>query len=218
MQNKTTLQEQALLNYDFAIRHHLPLDSFYSVSPHHSGIYPIVDDLYDIWSRVFLVKATSTDYYPENTVYRRRGFVHPSTGIMVLPRQTCGIWSIAHQDPNWVDHTRITPNVTRTIIYTPVNVFMTHWNNYANDRLAIRLFRDVFEKITKTTKIRLNSLQPLDTAQKYFEIFPQDRELIWTNICNQKKLLAISKFDSSLCENFPKFIIIGPQKTGKLIH
>ena len=36
----------------------------YSVAPHHSGVYPIHEQLYDAWKRVWDIEVTSTEEYP----------------------------------------------------------------------------------------------------------------------------------------------------------
>lgn len=44
--------------------HGIPVDSGYSVSPHHSGVYPVHEILYDAWKKVWNVRVTSTEEYP----------------------------------------------------------------------------------------------------------------------------------------------------------
>lgn len=149
---------------------------------------------------------------------------------MVVPRQTCGIWTHTNRASDFLKNRTSTSDaetasearrrvheVVRTIVYNPVNVFMTHWTNYASDRLAIELFRRVFTLVRQSTRLRLLALPPLDMARKYFQIFPDDREFLWTNVCADRKLLAIWRPLNStrLCANLPRFIILGPQKTGK---
>ena len=54
----------------------------YSVAPHHSGVYPVHEPLYEAWKKVWGIVATSTEEYPHLKPDRlRRGFVHK--GIMV---------------------------------------------------------------------------------------------------------------------------------------
>ena len=220
--NSSVVQEQALLNYRFTVDHDLPTDSFYSVSPHHSGIYPVSESLYNTWSNVFLVRASSTESYPhQKPAYLRRGFIHPNSGIMVMPRQTCGIWShtnfVADLSNSTYSLSRRAIDTARTIAYNRVNVFMTHWTNYASDRLALGLFRHAFESILKWTRLNLVALPPVRMAQTYFDLFPQDREPLWTNVCADKRHLAIWSLNSTVyCQNVPRFIILGPQKTGYL--
>lgn len=70
----------------------IPTDSGYSVSPHHSGVYPAHEVLYQAWKKVWNIRVTSTEEYPHLRPARlRRGFIHRN--IMVLPRQTCGLFT-----------------------------------------------------------------------------------------------------------------------------
>ncbi|RZF40944.1 hypothetical protein LSTR_LSTR014082 [Laodelphax striatellus] len=72
--------------------HGIRVDSQYSVAPHHSGVYPVHEMLYSAWKRVWNVKVSSTEEYPHLRPARlRRGFIHRN--IMVLPRQTCGLFT-----------------------------------------------------------------------------------------------------------------------------
>ena len=52
------------------------------VTPHHSGVYPVVDHLYDAWVEERGVVCTSTEEYPRYVPHwERRGFIYK--GIMV---------------------------------------------------------------------------------------------------------------------------------------
>lgn len=82
-ENVTHLQLDMALNKQFAKDHGIPTASGYSVSPHHSGVYPVHEGLYEAWKKVWNIKATSTEEYPHLRPARlRRGFVHRN--IMVL--------------------------------------------------------------------------------------------------------------------------------------
>lgn len=107
--NNTILESEMRLNKDFALvsiffqaskqfvivvpqKHKLPASSGYSIAPHHSGVYPVHEPLYDLWKSVWNVRVTSTEEYPHLRPARlRRGFIH--RGVMVLPRQTCGLYT-----------------------------------------------------------------------------------------------------------------------------
>ncbi|XP_067900152.1 bifunctional heparan sulfate N-deacetylase/N-sulfotransferase 1b isoform X2 [Heterodontus francisci] len=90
--NQSVLAEQMLLNKQFALEHGIPIDMGYAVAPHHSGVYPVHIQLYEAWKQVWAMKVTSTEEYPHLKPARfRRGFKH--NGIMVLPRQTCGLFT-----------------------------------------------------------------------------------------------------------------------------
>lgn len=70
----------------------MPVSSEYSVSPHHSGVYPVHELLYEAWKKVWKVRITSTEEYPQfKPAYLRRGFIYKD--IMVMPRQTCGLYT-----------------------------------------------------------------------------------------------------------------------------
>ena len=219
--NSSFLKEQIYLNYNFALRHGIPVDSFYSVSPHHSGIYPVYDQLYEYWSDILLIKATSTELYPHGRpVHLRRGFIHKK--IMVLPRQPCGVFTHTNffRDYERKELSLIQAShggeVFRSVILNKAFVFMTHMTNYANDRVALFLLKELFIYLAKWTNLKYKALPPLKLAQKYFELNPSFRgEPTWTNVCMDKKHLALLPFNRTICKNVPKLIIIGPQKTGK---
>lgn len=62
--------------------HNIPVTQQYAVAPHHSGVYPVHDPLYDAWKNVWDMRVTSTEEYPRlHPFWRRRGFIH--RGIMV---------------------------------------------------------------------------------------------------------------------------------------
>ena len=85
--NETVLEDNMHANLEFAGKHFLPITkNHYSVSPHHSGIYPVHEPLYRAWQKLLNVSVTSTEEYPHMyPPHRRRGFIHH--GIMVC---TCG--------------------------------------------------------------------------------------------------------------------------------
>uniref|UniRef100_A0A8D0GUD2 N-deacetylase and N-sulfotransferase 3 n=1 Tax=Sphenodon punctatus TaxID=8508 RepID=A0A8D0GUD2_SPHPU len=90
--NESSLIEQMILNKKFALEHGIPTDMGYAVAPHHSGVYPVHVQLYEAWKKVCNIKITSTEEYPHLKPARyRRGFIHKN--IMVLPRQTCGLFT-----------------------------------------------------------------------------------------------------------------------------
>ena len=49
------------LNKQFAERQGLPVLNHYSVAPHHSGVYPVHDQLYQAWRQVWGIAYTSTE-------------------------------------------------------------------------------------------------------------------------------------------------------------
>lgn len=85
-ENVTHLQLDMTLNKQFAKDHGIPTVSGYSVSPHHSGVYPVHEGLYEAWKKVWNIKVTSTEEYPHLRPARlRRGFIHRN--IMVNIRK-----------------------------------------------------------------------------------------------------------------------------------
>ncbi len=79
-------------NKRFAEEHGIRVNNGYAVAPHHSGVYPVHQPLYDAWQKVWDIEITSTEEYPHLRPARlRRGYVY--SGIQVLPRQTCGLFT-----------------------------------------------------------------------------------------------------------------------------
>lgn len=57
------------------------------MAPHHSGVYPVHEPLYDAWKKVWNVRVTSSEEYPHLYPARlRRGFIHRN--IMVHSEET----------------------------------------------------------------------------------------------------------------------------------
>ena len=153
-----------LFNFNFAMSHNLPVDSFYSVAPHHSGVYPVYDALYELWSDIWLIKATSTEGYPHlKPAYLRKGFVH-KTGIKVMPRQTCGIFThtqFLDKYPRGIKQLESKiegGELFKTVLLNKVLVFMTHMTNYGNDRIGLFLFKKLFDFCCVQASIVVSSL------------------------------------------------------------
>jgi heparan sulfate N-deacetylase/N-sulfotransferase NDST2 len=62
--NLTVLMDDMMLNKNFAKMKGIPVDSGYSVAPHHSGVYPVHELLYTAWKKVWNIRVTSTEEYP----------------------------------------------------------------------------------------------------------------------------------------------------------
>ncbi|XP_060262653.1 bifunctional heparan sulfate N-deacetylase/N-sulfotransferase 2 isoform X3 [Ovis aries] len=155
--NRSVLADQMRLNKQFALEHGIPTDLGYAVAPHHSGVYPIHTQLYEAWKSVWGIQVTSTEEYPHLRPARyRRGFIH--NGIMVLPRQTCGLF-------------------THTIFY----------NEYPGGS------------------------RELDRSIRGGELFLT--VLLNPNPCDDKRHKDIWSKEKT-CDRLPKFLIVGPQKTG----
>ncbi|XP_076368391.1 bifunctional heparan sulfate N-deacetylase/N-sulfotransferase-like isoform X2 [Tachypleus tridentatus] len=205
-------------NYQFAKEHGIPTDSGYSVAPHHSGVYPVHEQLYEAWKHVWNIRVTSTEEYPHLHPSRfRRGFIHRN--IMVLPRQTCGLYThnlFMERYPGGAARLESSiqgGDLFYQFVFNPINVFMTHLSNYGNDRLALYTFESVIKFIQCWTNLQLSTLPPLQLAEKYFQMFPEESNPVWVNPCLDKRHLAIWSTKKS-CDQLPKFLVIGPQKTG----
>lgn len=56
---------------------------------------------------------------------------------------------------------------------------MTHLSNYGNDRLGLYTFESLVRFLQCWTRLRLQTLPPVPLAQKYFELFPEERSPLW---------------------------------------
>ena len=90
---------------------------------------------------------------------------------------------------------------------------MTHLSNYGNDRLGLYTFESLVKFVQCWTNLRLQTLPPVQLAKKYFEIFPQEKNPLWQNPCDDKRHKDIWSKEKT-CDRLPKFLIVGPQKTG----
>ncbi|XP_021350487.1 bifunctional heparan sulfate N-deacetylase/N-sulfotransferase-like [Mizuhopecten yessoensis] len=212
------LERSMLLNYQFAKNHDIPIYQQYAVAPHHSGVYPVHEPLYQSWKNVWDIRVTSTEEYPRlYPAWRRRGFIHK--GIMVLPRQTCGLFThtlFLDKYPggrHHLDNSIQGGELFQTFLFNPINIYMTHMGNYANDRLALYTFESVIKFVQCWTNLQLKQVPPLELGIKYFEMYPEERDPLWQNPCLYKRHLAIWSTNKS-CDRLPKFLVIGPQKTG----
>lgn len=216
--NASVLEREIRLNREFAHRHYIPFDSGYSIAPHHSGVYPVHEPLYEAWRDISDVKVTSTEEYPHLRPARlRRGFIHRN--VMVLPRQTCGLYThtiFMSRYPGGrskLDNSIEGGELFYTIALNSINVFMTHLSNYGNDRLALYTFDSVFKFISCWTNLHLATLPPVPLASAYFTLHPEESDPVWVNPCldaRHKSIWASSKS----CESLPQFLLLGPQKTG----
>ncbi|XP_074882069.1 bifunctional heparan sulfate N-deacetylase/N-sulfotransferase 4 [Buteo buteo] len=216
--NESSLVEQMILNKEFAIEHGIPTGMGYAVAPHHSGVYPVHIQLYEAWKKVWRIRVTSTEEYPHLKPARyRRGFIH--NGIMVLPRQTCGLFThtIFYKEypggPQELDKSIRGGELFLTILLNPISIFMTHLSNYGNDRLGLYTFANLANFVKSSTNLKLQTLPPVQLAQKYFELFPEQTDPLWQNPCDDKRHRDIWSRDKT-CDHLPKFLVIGPQKTG----
>ncbi|KAM8764081.1 bifunctional heparan sulfate N-deacetylase/N-sulfotransferase 3 [Rhynchonycteris naso] len=216
--NESSLVEQMVLNKKFALEHGIPTDGGYAVAPHHSGVYPVHSQLYEAWGKVWGIRTTSTEEYPHLKPARhRKGFIHRN--IMVLPRQTCGLFThtIFYKEypggPRELDKSIQGGELFFTVVLNPISIFMTHLSNYGNDRLGSYTFVHLANFVQTWTHLRLQTLPPVQLAHKYFELFPEQRDPLWQNPCDDKRHRDIWSKEKS-CDRLPKFLVIGPQRTG----
>ena len=60
------------------------MDNTYSVSPHHSGVYPTHEALYEAWKEVWGIKVTSTEGYPHlYPAWGRKGFEYKDIQVII---------------------------------------------------------------------------------------------------------------------------------------
>uniref|UniRef100_A0A8C9L6B2 Sulfotransferase n=1 Tax=Serinus canaria TaxID=9135 RepID=A0A8C9L6B2_SERCA len=188
------------------------------VAPHHSGVYPVHVQLYDAWKKVWNIRVTSTEEYPHLKPARyRRGFIHKN--IMVLPRQTCGLFThtIFYKEypggPKELDKSIQGGELFFTVVLNPISIFMTHLSNYGNDRLGLYTFVNLANFVHTWTNLKLQTLPPVQLAHKYFELFPEQKDPLWQNPCDDKRHKDIWSKEKT-CDRLPKFLVVGPQKTG----
>jgi hypothetical protein len=118
----------------------------------------------------------------------------------VLPRQTCGLYThthFFHAYPGGVSE--LTRNIEGgalffSLIYNPVHpippdldspsvqfgIFMTHQQNFANDRLAIYTFESLVRFVQCWTHLQLQWIPPYQMAVGYFQLFPGEKTVIWS--------------------------------------
>uniref|UniRef100_A0A7N4NT86 Bifunctional heparan sulfate N-deacetylase/N-sulfotransferase 1 n=1 Tax=Sarcophilus harrisii TaxID=9305 RepID=A0A7N4NT86_SARHA len=216
--NQSVLAEQMALNKKFAVEHGIPTDMGYAVAPHHSGVYPVHMQLYEAWKQVWDIQVTSTEEYPHLKPARyRRGFIH--NGIMVLPRQTCGLFThtiFYNEYPGGsseLDKIINGGELFLTVLLNPISIFMTHLSNYGNDRLGLYTFKHLVRFLHSWTNLKLQTLPPVQLAQRYFQIFSEEKDPLWQDPCEDKRHKDIWSKEKT-CDRFPKLLIIGPQKTG----
>ncbi|GAA31076.2 heparan sulfate N-deacetylase/N-sulfotransferase [Clonorchis sinensis] len=227
--NESELVRLMRLNKQFALDHDIPVQDTYAVSPHHSGIYPVIQHLYDAWRTVWNIKATSTEQYPRVSMSKPHlGFKFRE--IQVLPRQTCGIYSRFVEMPDFPGGEKRMRDLVfggslfYTVVFNPVSIFMTHMTNYKGDRLALYLFDALFRFVRQWTNLQLATAPPIQLAHFYsrrFKEFGANDLPLYTDPCADPHSLALWPVGRPCGMAYlPRLVIIGPQKTGStaLVH
>jgi heparan sulfate N-deacetylase/N-sulfotransferase NDST2 len=57
---------------------------------------------------------------------------------------------------------------------------MTHQQNFGNDQLGSYTFLNAFRFLMCYTNLKFKWLPPTEMAKKYFERFPDEREILYT--------------------------------------
>uniref|UniRef100_A0A8R1I5P4 HSNSD domain-containing protein n=5 Tax=Caenorhabditis japonica TaxID=281687 RepID=A0A8R1I5P4_CAEJA len=105
----------------------IPVDYPYAIAPQHDGVFPVHEQMFDAWKKVWNVSATATEEYPHfKPSTNRKGFIH--SGIHVLPRQTCGLYThtqLFDEYPEGFEKVQKTLQVRRVsdVIWTDEKIF-----------------------------------------------------------------------------------------------
>lgn len=198
-ENLSKIEQHMALNKEFATKYNIPVTNQYSVAPHHSGVYPVHEILYQAWKKIWEIEVTSTEEYPHlRPAHLRRGFIYQN--IKVLPRQTCGLFTknLYYDEypkgPEVLEKAIQGGELFQAIVNNPVSIFMTHMPNYAFDRLAPYTFESVIKMIKCWTNLDLTTKKPQDLAEIYFNMFPEESTPIWG--VSQKCVHSLTVFPS----------------------
>lgn len=83
--NESSLELQLRLNKEFALKHNIEVNPGYAVAPHHSGVYPVHESLFEAWKTVWAINVTSTEEYPHLRPARyRRGFTFNGIRVNIV--------------------------------------------------------------------------------------------------------------------------------------
>lgn len=205
-------------NEEFAKKHGIPMNLSYMVAPHHSGVYPIHEPLYDAWASVRHIRVTSTEEYPHlKPAWFRRGFIYK--GVKVLPRQTCGLFTTTNffyeikGGKKALDKSIEGGELFETLLRNPVTIVMTHMTNYGNDQLALYTVSRLVNFVHRWTNLELKYASPIELADIYFNLFPKDKVPVWLSPCDDSRHLQIWPSHKS-CSRLPSFLVIGPPFGG----
>ena len=71
-------------------------------------------------------------------------------------------------------------------------IVMTHMTNYANDQLALYTISRLVDFVYRWTNLELKYASPLELADIYFKLFPQDKSPVWLVSCRWTMILLRS--------------------------
>lgn len=78
------------------------------------------------------------------------------------------------------DLSSLTINLTSVFsCHIQISIFMTHLSNYGNDRLGLYTFKSLMMFVRTWTNLKLQTLPPVQLAQKYFSLFPSEKDPLW---------------------------------------
>ncbi|NXU64395.1 NDST3 sulfotransferase, partial [Horornis vulcanius] len=113
-----------------------------------------------------------------------------------------------------------------------ISIFMTHLSNYGNDRLGLYTFANLASFVKSSTNLKLQTLPPVQLAQKYFELFPEQTDPLWqvkspsssssscsplvgTSIFSSKNYLGLTL--AKRCRKFPLLFLARLQRKYRSI-
>ena len=142
---KKSLEFQFLKNQQYAFKYNISINTNYSVTPFEIGIYPVYQELFNVWSQ-FSIKAASTQFYPSaHPEYSRRGFIF--NNVMVAPRFAFdNLKQILLLVQNEWDLEGRYENLFETVLFNHVSILKTQMTDFANNRLANQLLWTVIKK------------------------------------------------------------------------
>ena len=80
--------------------------------------------------------------------------------------------------------------LTPASCHIQISIFMTHLSNYGNDRLGLYTFKSLMMFVRTWTNLKLQTLPPVQLAQKYFSLFPGEKDPLWQVRCSQIRVIS----------------------------
>lgn len=84
---------------------------------------------------------------------------------------------------------------------------MTHLSNYGNDRLGLYTFESLVKFVQCWTRLRLQTLPPVRLAEKYFHIFPDERDPLWQVCAITLPFLYLQKYQNLVLYSQKSFFL-----------